>query len=84
MVAPITSIRIPTSWGPLNNRQSATAEFKLGVGPCGKEVTRLEMQMNANEVSIAQYTKEGTFKEFIYFNRHLTGRIEVTREGVPA
>lgn len=52
-------------------------EFKLGVGPCGKTVTRLDVSRTLGGTSIVQYTDDGEVLEFIYLDKDAVGRVHV-------
>ena len=54
-----------------------TAEFKLGLGRCGKTVSALTIAYDINLVHIRQDHTDGTFKVFSYAIKDLHGRIEV-------
>ena len=51
-------------------------EFKLGVGPCGKEVATLEFQELNDRYVITQRCTDGERKTFEYFKVDVSGRIE--------
>lgn len=78
---PIPDCRDATS------HRKAVTEFKLGAGPCGLSVSRLDIQLNPDSVHIGQECSDGTFTEFVYKKSDIIGRIEVTaieteRQGV--
>ena len=54
------------------------ADFKLGLGPCGKEVTELETSYGEHMMEVMQGHSDGTAKRFVYPIAHLTGRVEET------
>ncbi|WOL25677.1 hypothetical protein [Pectobacterium phage PcaP1EGY] len=53
--------------------------FKLGLGPCGKVVTRLEFFNNFDKGRsvVTQYHSDGTKKEFTYLQTDIVGRVEI-------
>ncbi len=55
----------------------AKAEFGLGLGPCGKVVTRLDAHQTENTFTISQMHEDGTIKDFIYQMSDIAGRIVV-------
>lgn len=54
------------------------AEFTLGTGPCGKDVTVLNSYVNGDFLVISQVTACGEVKHFYYPSNQLRGRVEVT------
>lgn len=74
-MGPLGRIRIPARW---SNHDSAVADFKLGLGPCGKTVTKLDVDYCDNFVTVTQITSDGEGKLFRYHFAQLTGRIEET------
>jgi hypothetical protein len=68
-------IRIPARWA---NNPSAVADFKLGLGPCGKVVEALFVAYDDNFVIVTQKTVCGEVKIFRYHFSQLTGRVEET------
>lgn len=59
-------------------------EFALGIGPCGKNVDRLDVTKITGAVSIMQYCSDGEVKEFLYMDDSIVGRVNVLhREGRP-
>lgn len=75
----ITRIRIPSYWrDPDGKQHHGLADFKLGLGTCGKVVTRLDVDCAAFAISILQVTEDGESKTFIYLHSQITGRIEIT------
>lgn len=68
-------IRIPARWA---NHDSAVADFKLGLGPCGKVVTLLRVNYCDNFVTVQQITDDGEWRFFRYHYTQLTGRIKET------
>lgn len=50
--------------------------FKLGIGPCGKEVNRLELSYEDDLVFILQTHTDLSFKRFTYKLSDVVGRIE--------
>jgi len=78
----ITKIRVPAQWRvPSEHKEYetrlATAEFSLGIGPCGKVVTMLEIEMSDELVNIGQHHEDGSCKNFVYRVCDLTGRVEI-------
>lgn len=74
----ITRIRIPADFRVDDTRtRTAVADFRLGVGPCGKVVTELGITYDSDDVSVTQRCK-GEIKVFSYPRSTLTGRVEVT------
>ena len=51
-------------------------EFKLGVGPCGKEVTSIQLIEKPDHYIITQWCTDGECKEFEYKKEDVAGRIE--------
>jgi hypothetical protein len=81
----IEKIRIPSTWTLTGtSRYSATdtwhgtAEFGLGVGPCGKTVVVLEIEYSTHGVTIHQVCSCTERKTFVYPWHTVTGRVEVT------
>ena len=78
----ITRIRIPAEFRTDNSQtRTEVADFKLGLGPCGKEV--VDLNLGADEdypgfIVVGQTHSDGTRKCFIYPPHTLTGRVEVT------
>jgi len=68
----LKSVRIPSRW----NGGKATAEFKLGLGPCGRTVHTLFSEWSNGCYVIAQACTDGSTKKFFYPIHTLTGRIE--------
>lgn len=54
------------------------AEFKLGTGPCGKDVTKLEAWFEGDFLKIQQTTTDGELKSFVYATKDLVGRVVST------
>jgi hypothetical protein len=67
-------IRIPSQWA----NGSGMADFKLGVGPCGKTAIRLEGHLNGFCYTVKQTCDDGETKYFHYPLSTVTGRIEET------
>lgn len=53
-------------------------EFKLGIGPCGKEVTALHWKEKDDRYELTQTCTDGERKEFTYYKKDVEGRIEIT------
>lgn len=53
------------------------AEFKLGIGPCGKEVTALHWAEKDDRYELTQTCTDGERKEFTYYKKDVAGRIEI-------
>lgn len=73
-LSPITSIKftanVPTSgW--------LRTEFKLGKGPCGKEVIAIHWVEKDDRYELTQACTGGERKEFIYYKKDVEGRIEI-------
>lgn len=51
-------------------------EFKLGVGPCGKEVTNIQLIEKPDHYIVTQWCTDGERKEFEYKKEDVAGRIE--------
>lgn len=51
-------------------------EFKLGVGPCGKEVTSIQLIEKPDHYIVTQWCTDGGRKEFEYKKEDVAGRIE--------
>lgn len=51
-------------------------EFKLGVGPCGKEVTNIQLTEKPDHYIVTQWCTDGERKEFEYKKEDVAGRIE--------
>lgn len=51
-------------------------EFKLGVGPCGKEVTSIQLIEKPDHYIVTQWCTDGERKEFEYKKEDVAGRIE--------
>lgn len=50
-------------------------EFKLGMGPCGKEVVSLKEFSGNFSLCITQVTSDGETKEFWYQRHAIVGRL---------
>lgn len=57
-------------------------EFKLGVGPCGKEVDTLEFTALHDRYIITQRCTDGERKTFEYSKSDVSGRIEKTYRAI--
>ena len=80
----ITNTKFPCVWQPPNSPadtfpmpRSAIVEFKLGMGPCGKLVTDLEIETGEGFVNIGQRYDDGSATSFAYQLHQVVGRIEV-------
>lgn len=77
----ITEIRIPSKWHDPETKEDIRrlAVFRLGVGPCGKEVVALAFDPSAGNVGhvVTQTHADATRKYFIYRHEDLIGRVEV-------
>lgn len=80
----IVSVRIPSTWAELHpsgqsvSNRDAIAEFKLGIGPCGKEVVEIEVNAELhNAFGVIQHCSDGEMKSFLYPYHTVTGRIEI-------
>lgn len=51
-------------------------EFKLGVGPCGKDVEALSWVEREDRYELVQTCTDGERKEFTYYKKDVSGRIE--------
>ena len=51
-------------------------EFKLGVGPCGKEVISIQLVEKPDRYIVTQWCTDGERKEFEYKKEDVAGRIE--------
>ncbi len=72
---PISKIIVPARWAD----GSGKAIFQLGLGPCGKEVTRLEINFGSQFIELFQYCLDGEYKVFYYRISDLIGRVEIER-----
>jgi hypothetical protein len=86
MTTIITEIKIPCRWakphptGTSVSDRDAVAVFSLGVGPCGKEVNKLDMVYdNPAYFAVVQYC-DGEAKTFVYPYHTITGRIKITEK----
>lgn len=83
----VVRIRIPSQWViPPDARYFkrdayATADFKLGLGPCGKVVQHLSLRIREGVAMVTQTHSDGTYKVFYYPLHQVTGRIEEEYEG---
>lgn len=55
-------------------------EFKLGPGPCGQNVIKLEVEFNDAGLEVSQFCEDGSAKSFAYLTKDIVGRIERTFE----
>ncbi|URG13959.1 hypothetical protein AHP7_37 [Aeromonas phage AHPMCC7] len=53
--------------------------FSLGLGPCGKVVTRLSYRIADVAVTVRQRTECGEVKLFVYPLTSINGRITITK-----
>jgi hypothetical protein len=72
----IARITVPAAWGPSSARRAEVAEFKLGLGPCGLTVTKLDSQLTEGCLVITQHHSDSPAKRFVYPLWKLTGRVE--------
>ena len=70
----LSRIRIPSTWATGHG----TADFKLGLGPCGKIVKQLRCWNADSCFSVEQVCDDGEMKIFHYPFHTITGRIEET------
>ncbi|WP_242095486.1 hypothetical protein [Sphingomonas sp. CROZ-RG-20F-R02-07] len=76
---PLTLIRIPSRFEVDDTGPTiAVATFRLGRGPCGKDVVELAIDFGKLALRITQRHGDGTETDFLYFYVDLTGRIEVS------
>lgn len=61
----------------------ARTEFKLGIGPCGKEVTALHWLEKDDRYELTQACTDGERKEFTYYKKDVAGRIEIAYKMAP-
>lgn len=54
------------------------AEFNLGLGPCGKNVIKLDYEVRDGLLYVSQTTDDDEFKQFVYKMTDVLGRIEAT------
>lgn len=58
------------------------ADFRLGLGPCGKNVVALKPWVdNGGDLRITQAHDDGTSKVFFYQKDQILSRIEIERVG---
>jgi hypothetical protein len=69
-------IRFPASWSQQGTFRDEVAEFRLGKGPCGLTVTRLDYEVADGCLHILQEHAGHPPKRFVYPLAQLTGRIE--------
>ena len=75
----ITRVRVPSLWTENFERRNATAEFGLGLGPCGKNVTSITVDFETAGVMVTQWCYEDDEKKVFFYPWHtVTGRVEVT------
>lgn len=60
------------------NGELIKTSFKLGMGPCGKDVVSLKHYVSALYLCITQVTSDGETKEFWYEKHTLVGRVVFT------
>jgi hypothetical protein len=74
----VTSVRVPARFTLHDVVPTvAVAEFRLGWGPCQRNVTSLRVEYRSAFVLIIQRHDDGTTVEFAYPIAQLTGRVEV-------
>ncbi|MBB3910131.1 hypothetical protein [Sphingomonas desiccabilis] len=72
-----TRIRFPTMWANgAGGEACGIADFKLGKGPCGLTVSRLDYEVADGCLHILQQHADGPPKRFVYPLTTITGRIE--------
>jgi hypothetical protein len=71
----ISRITVPSQWYQGDTLRRETAEFKLGLGPCGKVVDRLTIEFGRDYVHIFQRTTDGAHARFSYRRADITGRV---------
>jgi hypothetical protein len=72
----VKSLRFPASWSQDGIPRDEVAEFRLGLGPCGRTVTRLGYEIGDGCLHILQEHSDAPQKRFVYPLSQLTGRIE--------
>jgi hypothetical protein len=75
----ITKIKVPAHWRSASGQDlDATAEFTLGLGPCGKVVTHLDLEIGGDSafIMVVQVHADGSQKGFYYRIADLIGRVE--------
>ena len=78
----IKRIRFPAEWRDDKGRQhQRIADFKLGLGSCGKIVTNLDAEINemGTVFEITQETNDFEIMTFVYPIHTILGRIEITQ-----
>ncbi len=84
----ISRVRVPATWYDpgdeitMEHANHGVADFQLGLGPCGLEVTRIDCGWNDNGATfyVSQHCSNGESKTFYYRREDITGRIEKTVE----
>lgn len=61
----------------------ARVDFQLGLGPCGKVVTDLDVYLTDTTLTLHQEHDDGTRKAFIYQLSDIAGRIVVEHDKEP-
>lgn len=51
--------------------------FKLGLGPCGKKVHKLQLVHDKHFLKLHQWCTDGTRQDFIYKQDDVVGRVKV-------
>lgn len=72
----LTRIRIPSRFCLEGVSRNEVADFRLGLGPCGKTVIALRTKWTTQSLVVVQVHEDKTFKRFIYPRDQITGRIE--------
>ena len=75
----VVCVKIPSTWRDgLEQTISGKAEFRVGIGPCGKTVTLLRCGWEQGGLVFVLYQghSDGTGKTFYYRREDITGRIE--------
>jgi hypothetical protein len=70
----LVRVRIPSRWA----NGEGVADFKLGLGTCGKVVISLELDWARDCAIVTQVTEDREVKRFTYLHSQITGRIEET------
>lgn len=76
MTINLTRLRIPSRFVLEGEEVHRVADFKLGLGPCGKTVKALSVKWTLHSLIVTQVHTDRTFKRFIYPRSTITGRIE--------
>lgn len=77
-----TRVRFPARWVDGSGAVRAEeADFRLGLGPCGKTVIELRPWIEQGDLRLTQVHDDGTSKVFYYRREDIPGRIELERVG---